>query len=87
VVKQNPSPFFSQVASANAGLTVTLVSGTPSINAVGVECKGGVLKKSWTTYNVLHLKIYADLLLLGLEFELAADIVRSAISPTWVDIG
>ena len=26
-------------------------------------------------------------LLLGLEFELAADIVRSAISPLWSDIG
>jgi uncharacterized membrane protein len=26
-------------------------------------------------------------LLLGLEFELAADIVRSAIAPTWSDIG
>jgi uncharacterized membrane protein len=26
-------------------------------------------------------------LLLGLEFELAADIGRSAISPTWNDIG
>jgi uncharacterized membrane protein len=26
-------------------------------------------------------------LLLGLEFELAADIIRSAISPTWRDIG
>ena len=26
-------------------------------------------------------------LILGLEFELAADIVRSAISPTWNDIG
>jgi uncharacterized membrane protein len=26
-------------------------------------------------------------LLLGLEFELAADIVRSAISPTWAEIG
>ena len=26
-------------------------------------------------------------LLLGLEFELAADIVRSAIAPTWTDIG
>jgi uncharacterized membrane protein len=25
-------------------------------------------------------------LLLGLEFELAADVVRTAISPTWVDI-
>jgi uncharacterized membrane protein len=26
-------------------------------------------------------------LLLGLEFELAADIVRSIISPTWMEIG
>jgi uncharacterized membrane protein len=26
-------------------------------------------------------------LLLGLEFELAADIVRSVVSPAWVDIG
>jgi uncharacterized membrane protein len=26
-------------------------------------------------------------LLLGLEFELAADIISSVISPTWVDIG
>jgi uncharacterized membrane protein len=26
-------------------------------------------------------------LLLGLEFELAADIIRITISPTWVDIG
>jgi len=26
-------------------------------------------------------------LILGLEFELAADIVRSAISPTWSEIG
>ena len=26
-------------------------------------------------------------LLLGLEFELAADIVRTAISPSWTEIG
>ena len=26
-------------------------------------------------------------LLLGLEFELAADVVRTAISPNWIDIG
>jgi len=26
-------------------------------------------------------------LLLGLEFELAADIVRTVISPTWLDLG
>jgi uncharacterized membrane protein len=26
-------------------------------------------------------------LLLGLEFELAADIIRSVVSPTWADLG
>jgi len=26
-------------------------------------------------------------LLIGLEFELAADIIRSVVSPTWQDIG
>jgi uncharacterized membrane protein len=30
---------------------------------------------------------FGSWLLLGLEFELAADIIRSAISPTWTDIG
>ncbi len=30
---------------------------------------------------------FSTWLILGLEFELAADIIRSAISPTWHDIG
>jgi uncharacterized membrane protein len=30
---------------------------------------------------------FASWLVLALEFELAADIVRTAISPTWTDIG
>ena len=30
---------------------------------------------------------FAMWLLLGLEFELAADIIRTAISPTWADLG
>jgi len=36
-------------------------------------------KKIWLGFGVW--------LLLGLEFELAADIIRTAIAPTWVDIG
>ena len=39
----------------------------------------GIRKEAW-----LRLGMW---LLLGLEFELAADIVRSVISPTWIDIG
>jgi uncharacterized membrane protein len=30
---------------------------------------------------------FAVWLLLGLEFELAADVVRTALSPTWQDLG
>jgi uncharacterized membrane protein len=41
--------------------------------------KSGLRKDSWMRFGVW--------LLLGLEFELAADIVRTAIAPTWTDIG
>jgi uncharacterized membrane protein len=39
----------------------------------------GTRKEIWVRFGVW--------LLLGLEFELAADIVRSAIAPNWNDIG
>ena len=39
----------------------------------------GARKAVWRRFGVW--------LLLGLEFELAADIIRSVISPTWKDIG
>jgi uncharacterized membrane protein len=39
----------------------------------------GVRKQVWLSFGMW--------LLLGLEFELAADIIRTAISPTWTDIG
>jgi uncharacterized membrane protein len=39
----------------------------------------GIRKETWGRFGVW--------LLLGLEFELAADIVRTAISPTWNEIG
>ena len=41
--------------------------------------KSGQRKDIWLRFAVW--------LLLGLEFALAADIVRTAISPTWADIG
>jgi hypothetical protein len=34
-----------------------------------------------------HLARFGMWLLLGLEFELAADIIGSVISPTWQDVG
>jgi uncharacterized membrane protein len=40
---------------------------------------GDIKRRIWTRY--------ASWLLLGLEFALAGDIIRSAIAPTWADIG
>ena len=45
----------------------------------GGRSKAGQRKDIWLRFGVW--------LLLGLEFELAADIVRTAIAPTWTDIG
>ena len=39
----------------------------------------GVRKQIWQRFGMW--------LLLGLEFELAADIIRSVVSPSWKDIG
>ena len=51
-----------------------------SIRAIVVgRTKRGQRKDVWLRFGVW--------LLLGLEFELAADIVRTAIAPTWTDIG
>jgi len=46
---------------------------------LGRDRSPGVRKQIWMGL--------ATWLLLGLEFELAADIVRSVISPEWADIG
>lgn len=43
------------------------------------QSKVGQRKDIWLSFGVW--------LLLGLEFELGADIVRTAISPTWTEIG
>jgi uncharacterized membrane protein len=69
---------------AEAG--AVLIIGYGTVEAFVLILKGfnrrwesGTRKEAW-----LRLGMW---LLLGLEFELAADIVRSVISPTWIDIG
>lgn len=47
--------------------------------AFAKQTSPGIRKKAWVRFAVW--------LLLGLEFELAADIIRTAISPMWTDIG
>src|SRR5262245_21305422 len=47
-----------------------------------------VMPRSWTIVRKKEIWVrFAVWLLLALEFELAADVVRTAISPTWTDIG
>ena len=47
--------------------------------AVRPSARHGARKQVW--------RQFASWLVLGLEFELAADIIRSVISPSWRDIG
>jgi uncharacterized membrane protein len=81
---------FLQIASTAALLTegaavVIVMVGVVEAFAklVGVALRPasshGVRKEVWRRFGTW--------LLLGLEFALAADIVRSVISPTWEDIG
>ena len=46
---------------------------------IGGQATHGVRKEAWRRLGTW--------LILGLEFELAADIVRTVISPEWTDIG
>jgi len=83
--------FFKEIAAYIAlGLeaVAVLIIGMGAVQAV-VGTFGAVLthgprpigrkKKVWLEFGMW--------LLLGLEFELGADIVRTAISPTWAEIG
>ncbi|MGZ3563137.1 MAG: DUF1622 domain-containing protein [Vulcanimicrobiaceae bacterium] len=66
--------------------------------AVLIVCLGGIEALYHTIASLFAARVTLDRkksicvrsamwLLLGLEFELAADIIRSAIAPTWSDIG
>jgi uncharacterized membrane protein len=50
-----------------------------AVRAITIRRSAAQRKEVWLNFGVW--------LLLGLEFELAADIVRTAVSPTWTDIG
>jgi uncharacterized membrane protein len=75
-----------QVAVAIEGAAVLIVT----IGAVEAFVRViGILTHPRTSHGARKViwRRFGMWLLLGLEFELAADIVRSVISPTWQDIG
>jgi uncharacterized membrane protein len=68
--------------------------------AAALVIAGGAIEAVWLSLvrmahggigGVIHKREiwirFATWLLLGLEFELGADVIRSAISPTWNEIG
>ena len=84
--------FQSFLENATAGLALgldcisTLVVAVGSARAV-ISLARGVTSDGagkWMRGLWLH---YASWIVLGLEFALAADIVRTAITPSWNDIG
>lgn len=84
--------YFKEIAGRIA-LGVELIAAL--VIAYGaIEAAIGLLipRKKFASTKLFHKRRHVFLrfgvwLLLGLQFELAADIVRSAISPTWSDIG
>jgi uncharacterized membrane protein len=77
-----------------AGYVALAVEGAAALLIVigAVEALVHVLPSVFTRQTSLGVRRqvwvrFAMWLLLGLEFELAADIIRTAISPTWTDIG
>jgi uncharacterized membrane protein len=79
--------------AATAGLALTLEAIASLVVAVGsVRALIGLVRGmisdgtvgKWMRLVWLH---YASWIVLALEFALAADIVRTAISPNWDDIG
>ena len=71
------------LVEAAAIMIVAYGAGEAFVRLVGVIASPGTThgerKAIWRRFGLW--------LLLGLEFELAADIIRSVISPTWQDIG
>jgi uncharacterized membrane protein len=73
------------------GLAATIVEGAAAllitIGAVEAFVMSLMRFRSPTAQKMQIWMHFATWLLLGLEFELAADVIRTAIAPTWSDIG
>ena len=78
---------------AVASIALGLEASAGLIIAVGaIKALSRLVKPAFSRGDMLDVKKrvwlrFAMWLMLGLEFELAADVLRSAISPNWSDIG
>jgi uncharacterized membrane protein len=73
------------------GIAATVVEGAAALLITIGAAEAFVLSlwqfRSPTSQKMKIWMHFATWLLLGLEFELAADVIRTAIAPTWSDIG
>jgi len=83
-----------EVFKAVAGYLALAIEGAAAllITIGAVEALAHVLKPVFTRQPSPGIRRrawigFAMWLVLGLEFELSADVIRTAISPTWTDIG
>jgi uncharacterized membrane protein len=68
----------------SVGVLVIAAGSVFGIARIVIDCVRGLVSLGW------RMKIWVDFgvwLMMGLEFLLAADIVRSAVAPTWDNIG
>jgi uncharacterized membrane protein len=73
------------------GMAATIVEGAAAL-LIAIGAAEAFVMSLWhfrepTAEKMLIWMHFATWLLLGLEFELAADVIRTAIAPTWSDIG
>ena len=73
------------------GMAATIVEGAAALLITIGAAEAFVMSllrfRSPTAQKMQIWMHFATWLLLGLEFELAADVIRTAIAPTWSDIG
>jgi uncharacterized membrane protein len=84
---------FNQAFAAVAGIAATLIE-VAAVFFIVVGASKATYQSFLSLFRDATLKErkriwvhFATWLLLGLELELAADIIRSVVAPTWQDIG
>jgi uncharacterized membrane protein len=77
----------AEMVATGVEVAAALIIAYGALEALFGSVRSIVERRSKTDMRKIVWVRFGVWLLLGLEFELAADIVRTAISPTWSDIG